>query len=181
MAHTFYKYISSVHLLSHVQLFATPWTATRQAFLSITNSWNLLKLMSIESVMPSNHLILCHPILLLPSIFPSIGVFSKSYEYVFLRIHIMHNAFIKIYIHIMLYYILLIICEIIPMPEKQIAWFLLVNFWRLVSGWLSSFFRRQFRRQYQTSELPFLEPEIKIYKSLISWLNHGWHWNTKGL
>ena len=59
---------SSVQSLSHVQLFATPWTAARQASLSITNSWSLLKLMSIESVMPSNHLILCHP-LLLPSIF----------------------------------------------------------------------------------------------------------------
>ena len=62
--------------VSCVQLFATPWTAARQASLSITNSWSLLKLMSIESVMPSNHLILCHPLLLLPSIFPSIRVFS---------------------------------------------------------------------------------------------------------
>ena len=62
---------SSVQLLSHVRLFATPWTAACQASLSITSSWSLLKLMSIESVMPSNHLILCHP-LLLPSIFPSI-------------------------------------------------------------------------------------------------------------
>ena len=56
----------------------TPWTAARQATLSITNSWNLLKLMSIELVMPSNHLILCHPLLLLPSIFPSIRVFSNK-------------------------------------------------------------------------------------------------------
>ena len=55
-----------------------PWTAARQASLSITNSWSLLKLMSIESVMPSNHLILCHPLLLLPSIFPSIRVFSNE-------------------------------------------------------------------------------------------------------
>ena len=68
---------SSVQLLSHVQLFVTPRTAVRQAYLSITNSWSLLKLMSIESVMPSNHLILCHPLLLLPSIFPSIRVFSN--------------------------------------------------------------------------------------------------------
>ena len=67
-----------VQSLSHVQLFATPWTAARQASLSITNSWSLLKLMSIESVMPSNHLILCRPVLLLPSIFPSIRVFSKE-------------------------------------------------------------------------------------------------------
>ena len=69
---------SSVQSLSRVQLFATPWTAVRQASLSITNSWSLPKLTSIESVMPSNHLILCHPLLLLPSIFPSIRVFSNE-------------------------------------------------------------------------------------------------------
>ena len=63
---------------SHVRLFATPWTATCRASLSITNSQSLLKLMSIESVIPSNHLILCHPLLLLPSIFPSIRVFSNE-------------------------------------------------------------------------------------------------------
>ena len=62
----------SVQLLSRVWLFATPWTAARQASLSIINSWSLLKLMSIELVMPSNHLILCGPLLLPPSIFPSI-------------------------------------------------------------------------------------------------------------
>ena len=71
-------WISSVQLLSHVQLFATPWTTACQASLSITNSQSLLKLMSIESVMPSNHLILRHPLLLLPSIFPSIRVFSNE-------------------------------------------------------------------------------------------------------
>ena len=65
-------------MLSHVQVFVTPWTAARQASLSFTISWNLLKLMSIESVMPSNHLILCRPLLLLPSIFPSIRVFSNE-------------------------------------------------------------------------------------------------------
>ena len=70
--------VSSVQLLSHVQLFVTPWTAARQASLSITSSWSLLKLMPIESVMPSNHLILCRPLLLLPSIFPSIRVFSDE-------------------------------------------------------------------------------------------------------
>ena len=69
---------SSVQLLSHVQLFATPWTAARQASPSIINSWSLLKLMSIESVMLSNHLILCCPLLLPPSIFPSIRVFSNE-------------------------------------------------------------------------------------------------------
>ena len=69
---------SSVQSLSRVQLFATPWTAAHQAFLSITDSQNLLKLMSIELVMPSKHLILCHPFLLLPSIFPRIRVFSNE-------------------------------------------------------------------------------------------------------
>ena len=69
---------SSVRSLSHVRLFATPWTSACQASLSITNSWNLLKFMSVASVMPSNHLILCRPLLLLPSIFPSIRVFSTE-------------------------------------------------------------------------------------------------------
>ena len=68
----------SVQLLSHVRLSVTPWTAACQASLSITNSWSLFKLMSIELVMPSNHLILCHPFLLLPSIFPSIRIFSNE-------------------------------------------------------------------------------------------------------
>ena len=70
--------ISLVRLLSHVQLFVTPWTPAQQASLSITNSQSLLKLLSIVSMMPSNHLILCHPLLLLPSIFPSIRVFSSE-------------------------------------------------------------------------------------------------------
>ena len=69
---------SSVQSLSRFQLFATPWTTARQASLSITNSWSLPKLMSIESVMPSNHLILCHPLYPLPSIFPRIRVFSNE-------------------------------------------------------------------------------------------------------
>ena len=69
---------SSVQSLSRVRLFATPWIAACQASLSITNSWSSLKLMSIESVMPSNHLILCRPLLLLPSVFPSIRVFSNE-------------------------------------------------------------------------------------------------------
>ena len=70
--------ISSVQCLSRVQLFLTPWSAAGQASLSITNSRRLLKLMSIESVMPSNHFIPCHPLLLLPSIFPSIRVFTNE-------------------------------------------------------------------------------------------------------
>ena len=74
----FRQQFSSVQLLSHAQLFATPWTAARQASLSITNSRSLLRLISIESVMPSNHLILCHPLLLTSSIFPSIRVFSDE-------------------------------------------------------------------------------------------------------
>ena len=74
---------TSVQLFSHVRLFATPWAVARQASLSITNSWSLLKLMSIELVMPSNHLILFHPLILLPSIFPS---FSKVFSNEFLHI-----------------------------------------------------------------------------------------------
>ena len=70
--------LSSLQSLSHVQLFATPWTAAGQASLSITNSRSLLKLMSIESVMSFNHLILCRPLLLPPSTFPSIRVFSNE-------------------------------------------------------------------------------------------------------
>ena len=71
-------HFNSVQLLSCVQLFATPWTAACQASLSLTNSWSLLKLMSTKSMMPSNHLILCHPLLLSPSIFASIRVFSND-------------------------------------------------------------------------------------------------------
>ena len=70
--------ISSVQLLSRDRLFATPWAAARQASLSSTKSWSLLKLMSIELVMPFNHLIFCHPLLLPPSIFPSIRIFSNE-------------------------------------------------------------------------------------------------------
>ena len=73
-----FRTLSSVQSLSRVRLFVTPWTAAHQGSLSITNSWSLLKLLSIESVVPSNHHILCHPLLLLPSIFPSIRVFSSE-------------------------------------------------------------------------------------------------------
>ena len=73
-----YIQFGSGQSVSCVQLFATPWTAAHQASLSITNSWSLLKLMSIELVMPSNHLILCRPLLLWPSIPPSIRVFSNE-------------------------------------------------------------------------------------------------------
>ena len=81
----FFKYIllvdaqfSLVQSLRHLRLFAIPWAAAHKASLSITDSQSLLKLISIESVMPSNHLILCHPLLFLPSIFPSIRVFSNE-------------------------------------------------------------------------------------------------------
>ena len=74
----YYTFISSVQSLSHVRLFATPWTAAHQASLSVTDSQSLLKLMSVEPVMPSNHLIFCCPLLLLPSVFPSISVFSNE-------------------------------------------------------------------------------------------------------
>ena len=79
ISYLFYRLVqfSSLHLLSRVQLFATPWTAAWQVSLS-TNFWSLLKLMSIESVMPSNHLIFCHPLLPLSSILPSIRVFSNE-------------------------------------------------------------------------------------------------------
>ena len=70
--------MGSVQSLRYIQLLATPWTAACQASLSITNSWRFLKLVSIESVMPSNHLILCHPLLPPASIFPSIRVFSNE-------------------------------------------------------------------------------------------------------
>ena len=70
--------VQFIQSLSRVRLFATPWIATRQASLSITNSWSLLKLMSILLLMPSNHLILCHPLLLLPPVLPSIRVFSNE-------------------------------------------------------------------------------------------------------
>ena len=73
-----YMMFSSVQSLIHVWFFVTPWIAACQVSLSITNSWSLLKLMSIELMMPSNHLILCHPLLFLPSIFPSIRVFSDE-------------------------------------------------------------------------------------------------------
>ena len=70
--------VSSFQSLSHVQLFATPWISARRASLSVTNSWSSLKLLSIELVMPSSHLILCHPLLLLPPVPPRIRVFSNE-------------------------------------------------------------------------------------------------------
>ena len=74
----FFNLVVVVQSLSHVRLFVTQWTTARQAFLSFTISWSLLKLMSIELVMPTNHLILCHSLLLLPSIFPNMRVFCNE-------------------------------------------------------------------------------------------------------
>ena len=74
----YFPLVVVVQSLSHVRFLATPWTVAHQASLSITISWSLLKRMSIESMMPSNHLVLCHPLILLPSIFPSISVFSNK-------------------------------------------------------------------------------------------------------
>ena len=76
--HIYQEVIVVVQLLSYVRLFVTPSTAARQASLSITISWSLLRRMSTESAMPSNHLVFCHPLLLLPSIFPNIKVFSNQ-------------------------------------------------------------------------------------------------------
>ena len=78
LTEAFFGNVIVVQSVSHVQLFMTPWTAACQASLSFTLSQSLLKLMSTESMMPSNHLILCHPFLLLPSVFPSIRVFSSE-------------------------------------------------------------------------------------------------------
>ena len=78
MEHTYIRFVVVVRLLSPVWFFVTRWTAACQAFLSFTNSWNLLKFRSIESVMPSNHFILCHPLLLLLSILPSTRIFSNG-------------------------------------------------------------------------------------------------------
>ena len=88
---------SLVQSLSHVQLFATPWIAARQAFLSITNSWSLHKLMSNELVMSSNHLILCHPLLLLPSLLPNSWVFSDESALCIRWLQLQHQSFQRIF------------------------------------------------------------------------------------
>ena len=112
--------VSSVQLLSRVRLFVTPWTVARQASLSMANSRSLLRLMSVESVMPSNHLILCHPLLLLLSIFPSIRVFSNVYS-LFLRSHCVRSFLVFIFTTILLSHceslsycvcVLLLVCDV---------------------------------------------------------------------
>ena len=82
-----------VESLSRIRLFVTPWTVSHQASLSVTISWSLLKLMSIKSVMPSDHLILCHPLLLLPSLFPSIRVSSLHQVAKGLELRLQHQPF----------------------------------------------------------------------------------------
>ena len=93
--YVFTPQFSSVQSLSHVRLLATPWTVAYQAFVSVTNSRSLLKLMYIASVMPSNHLILYHPLPLLPSIFPNISVFSSSLHQMakVLEFQLQHQSF----------------------------------------------------------------------------------------
>ena len=96
----FFWHFADVQSLSHVQLFETPWTTACQASLSITNSRSLLQLMSIESVMPSNHLILCRPHFLPPSILPSIRVFSNESSYQVanvLELQLQHQSFQRIF------------------------------------------------------------------------------------
>ena len=90
---------SSVQSLSRVRLFVTPWIAAHQASLSITNSRSSLRLKSIESVMPFNHLILCHPLLLLPSIFPSIKVFSNQFSFISYQLQIYAVLAIKVHLN----------------------------------------------------------------------------------
>ena len=109
LKYSWFTIMPSVQSLSHVQLFVFPWTATRQASLSITNSWSLLKLMSIVSVMPSNYDTFCHSLLLLPSIFPNIRVFSyESVLHIIICVKIMcefqmYNKVIWLYIYICIY------------------------------------------------------------------------------
>ena len=109
LKYSWFTIMCSVQLLSHVQLFVFPWTTTCQASLSITNSWSLLKLMSIVLVMPSNYVTLCHSLLLLPSIFPNIRVFSyESVLHIIICVKIMcefqmYNKVIWLYIYICIY------------------------------------------------------------------------------
>ena len=113
---------SSVQLIRHVQLLATPWTAACQASLSITNSWSLVKLMSVESVMPSNYLISCRPLLLLPSILPSIRGFSS--------VSVLHIRWPKYAIWCELAYYgvyQLLLCKMVcisrVLKQEAVAWF----------------------------------------------------------
>ena len=113
---------SSVQLLSRVQLFVTPWTTARQASLSITNSQSSLRLTSIESVMPSKHLIRCRPLLLLPSIFPNIRVFSDESV-----LHIRWPkywgfSFFNVFLAFSMIQWMLAIWSLVPLPFLKLAW-----------------------------------------------------------
>ena len=101
--------VAAVQLLSCVQLFGTQWTEARQASLSFTVSWSLLKLMSIKLVMPLNHLILCHPLLLMPSIFPSITVFSNEVA----KVCLISIVSLSVYLHLSVYPSVICLCIII--------------------------------------------------------------------
>ena len=147
-----YIFFSSVQSLSHVQLFATLWTATYQASLSVTNSWRLLKLMSIELVIPSNQLILCHPFLLLPSIFPSIRVVSSE--------SVLHIRWPKYW---SFSFIISPSNEYSGLISFRMDWFDLFAVQETVKSllqhhsskasipWLSAFFRVQFSHPYMTT------------------------------
>ena len=151
--------VSSVQSLRHVRLFATPWTAAHQTSLSFTISRNLLKLMSIELVMPSNHLVLCRPLLLLPSIFPSIRVFSSEWV-LHIRWQPMYWSFIF---------------SISPSNEYsglisfRIDWFDFLA----VQGTLKSLLQHYSAKSINSSALSFL------YGSILTsihdyWKNHSW-------
>ena len=127
--HTGQNQFSSLQLLSHVWLFVTPWTAAHQASLSITSFWSLLKLMSIKLVMPSNHLILCHTLLLLPSVLSSFRVFPKeSVLHIrwpkYLQFQLRHPSFQWIFRTDFLYYIYVLYSRfsLVTMAGRSTSW-----------------------------------------------------------
>ena len=114
---------SSVQSLSHVRLFVTPWTAALQASLSITNSQSTPKLMSIESVMPSSHLILCRPLLLPPSIFPSIGVFSNESEMKHFHVYFCSFLYVEVIPYICLFCLVSLLSDcVLPSWNRYNCW-----------------------------------------------------------
>ena len=147
---------SSVQLLTHVRLFASPWTATHQASLSITNSRSLPKLMSIESLMPSNHLIICHALLLLPSIFPHIRSFQMNQFFAWGGQNIGVSA------------------STLVLPVSTQDWSLLgLTGWvSLQFKWLSRVFSNTTVQKHQFSVLSFLySPTLTFIHDY--WKNHG--------
>ena len=170
------RFVVVVQSLSHVQLFATPWTAARQASLSFTISWSLLKLMSIESVMPSNHLILCCPLLIPPSIFPSIRVFSNEpvpIHYLDNHLHLMgliahpspKTAFSKIR------------TVILPTDSSSLcSLFIPVNFWQYcdITAHTSSPICQPLVSQALCSLVPCLPLEMLLFPSPALSLPSSW-------